>query len=96
MIKSEFRVDYVDLWKKSIDVKLAPRNKELYKNIYRNEFPSIKMDLFDAEFDSASNSDTFIHGKTIGKKFYLDLYFSSIHIRIGEKNPDEFFPIVFP
>jgi hypothetical protein len=31
------------------------------------EFPFIKMSLFDSEFNSASNGETFIHGKTIGK-----------------------------
>ena len=60
-------------------MELAPRNKELYKNSYKNEFPSIKMSPFDSEFDSASNGDTFIHGKI------LSGFFSSIHIRIGEK-----------
>jgi hypothetical protein len=50
-------------------MELAPRNKELYKNLYKNEFPSIKVSPFDAEFNSASNGDTFIHGKTIGKNF---------------------------
>jgi len=50
-------------------MELAPRNIQLYKNMHRNEFPSIKMGLFDAEFDSASNGDTFIHGKTIGENF---------------------------
>jgi hypothetical protein len=29
----------------------------------------MKMGPFDAEFDSASNGDTFIHGKMIGKIF---------------------------
>jgi len=64
-------------------MELAPRNKELYKNLCENEFPSIKMSPFDSEFDSASNGDTFIHGKTIGK--ISSGFFSSIHIRIGEK-----------
>jgi hypothetical protein len=50
-------------------MELAPRKKELYKNIYINEFSSMKTGPFDAEFDSASNGDTFIHGKTIGKNF---------------------------
>jgi hypothetical protein len=50
-------------------MELAPRNKELYKNRYINEFLFIKMGLFNAEFDSASNGGTFIHGKTIGKNF---------------------------
>jgi hypothetical protein len=35
----------------------------------QNEFPCMKMGPFDAEFNSALNGDTFIHGKTIGKKF---------------------------
>jgi hypothetical protein len=48
-------------------MELAPRNKELYKNRYINEFPFVKMGPFNAEFDSASNGGTFIHGKTIGK-----------------------------
>jgi hypothetical protein len=48
-------------------MELAPRNKELHENLYKNEFPSIKMSPFDVEFDSASNGDTFIHEKTIGK-----------------------------
>jgi hypothetical protein len=64
-------------------MELAPRNKELYKNLYKNEFPSIKVSPFDAEFNSASNGDTFIHGKTIGK--ISSGFFSSTHIRIGEK-----------
>jgi len=50
-------------------MELAPRNKELYKNLYKNEFPSLKVSPFDAEFNSASNGDTFIHGKTIEKNF---------------------------
>ncbi len=50
-------------------MELAPRNKELYKNLYKNEFPSIKVSLFVAELNSASNGDTFIHEKTIGKNF---------------------------
>jgi hypothetical protein len=65
-----------------IDVKLAPRNKELYKNLYKNEFPPIKMSPFDAESNSTSNGDTFIHGKTIGK--ISSGFFSSTHIHIGE------------
>ena len=48
-------------------MELAPRNKEFCKN----EFPSMKMCLFDAEFNSESNGDIFIHGKTIRKKFPL-------------------------
>jgi len=48
---------------------LASRNKELYKNMYRNEFPSIKMAPFDAESNSASNGVTFMQEKTIGKNF---------------------------
>jgi hypothetical protein len=35
----------------------------------QNEFPCFKMSPFDPEFDSASNGDTFIYGKTIGKWF---------------------------
>jgi hypothetical protein len=37
----------------TIDVKLAPRNKESYKSICKNEFSSLKLGAFDAEFDSA-------------------------------------------
>jgi hypothetical protein len=48
-------------------MELAPRNKELYKNLYKNEFPSIKVSPFDAELNSASNGDTCIHGKMIEK-----------------------------
>jgi hypothetical protein len=58
-------------------MELVPRNKELYKNLYKNEFPSIKMSPFDAESNSASNGDTFVHGKTIGK--ISSKFFSSIH-----------------
>ncbi len=43
------------------------KQRMILKYIYINEFPSIKIAPFDAEFDSASNGDTFIHGKTIGK-----------------------------
>jgi len=50
-------------------MELAPRNKQLYKNMYINEFPPVKMGTFDAELDFASNGVTFIHGKTIGKNF---------------------------
>jgi hypothetical protein len=64
-------------------MELAPRNKELYKKIYVNEFPSIKMGPFEAEFDSASNGDIFIHGKTIGKN--SSGFFSPIRISIEEK-----------
>jgi len=48
---------------------LCHGTKNYIKKIYINEFPSIKMGLFNAEFDSASNDDTSIHGKTIGKNF---------------------------
>jgi hypothetical protein len=64
-------------------MELAPRTKELYKKLYKNEFPSIKMSPFNAESNSASNGDTFVHGKTIGKISFE--FFSSIHTRIGEK-----------
>ena len=54
------------------------------------------MSPFDSEFDSASNGDTFIHGKTIGKIssgfsfFYTYTYRRKIKIQV------KFFPIVFP
>jgi hypothetical protein len=76
-------------------MELAPRNKELYKNLYKIEFPSIKMSPFDAEFDSASNGNTFVHGKTIGENFTC-IFIFLLYVCIEEKNSDEIFLIVFP
>ncbi len=59
-------------------MELAPRKNELYKN----EFPSIKISPFDAELNSASNGDTFIHGKTFGKNFTRIFFFSYTYIRV--------------
>ncbi len=48
-------------------MELAPRNKELYENRCKNEFPLIKTSPFDAEFDSASIGASFNDGKTFGQ-----------------------------
>jgi hypothetical protein len=48
----------------------------------QNEFPCVKMSPFDPEFDSASNGDTFIHGKTIGKNFTFIFVLSPIHVYV--------------
>ena len=48
-------------------MELAPRNKELYKNFYKNEFPFIKTSPLDAEFNSASTGTSFDNGKTFGE-----------------------------
>jgi hypothetical protein len=66
-------------------MELAPRNKELYKNLYKNEFPSIKVTPFDPELNSASNGDTFIDWNSFLYKFlYNSLFrgasFTSIRI----------------
>jgi hypothetical protein len=53
-------------------MELAPRNKELYKNIYINEFPSIKMGSFDTEFDSASNDVNFARGTDRGSNIFAE------------------------
>jgi uncharacterized membrane protein YsdA (DUF1294 family) len=45
----------------------------------QNEFPCFKMSPFGPEFDSASNGDTFFHGKTIGKNFTFIFVLSRIH-----------------
>ena len=51
---------------------------------------------FDLEFNSASNDNTSIHGISIGENFYPHLYSSSVGIFIGEKNPDQIFPMLVP
>ncbi len=61
-------------------MELAPRNKESHKTFYKNEFRYIKMTPSDAEFNSASNSDIFTHGKTIGN--ILSEFFHSIRSKI--------------
>jgi hypothetical protein len=48
-------------------MELAPRNKALYENRCKNEFPLIKTSPFDAEFDSASIGAIFNDGKTFGR-----------------------------
>jgi hypothetical protein len=50
--------------------------------LLQSEFPSMKRSSFDPEFDSASNRDTFIHGKTIGKNFTSILVLSPIHVYV--------------
>jgi hypothetical protein len=48
----------------------------------QNEFPCFKMSPFGLEFDSASNGDTFIYGKTIGKNFTFIFVLSPIHVYV--------------
>jgi hypothetical protein len=40
------------------------------------------MSPFDPEFDSASNGDTFIYGKTIGKNLTFIFVLSPIHVYV--------------
>ncbi len=56
-------------WWQDYRCEASTTKQRIIQSIYINEFPSIKLGPFDAEFDSASNGDTFIHGKTMGKNF---------------------------
>jgi hypothetical protein len=42
----------------------------------------MKVSPFGPEFDSASNGDTFIHGKTFGKNFTFIFVLSPIHVYV--------------
>src|SRR5262249_35075415 len=47
--------------------------------VLQTVFPSMKLGPFDSEFNSASNGDTFIDGKTVGKNFPRNFFLSLIH-----------------
>ena len=59
-------------------MELAPRNKELHKNFFKHEFPSIKTSPFDAEFNSASTGTGFNDGKTFREN--SERFLSSIYL----------------
>ena len=60
----------------------------------QNEFLSMEIGLFDSEFVSASNDLTFIHGKTLGEKITLIVFFYTYRRKINmwvNFSPDRFF-----
>ncbi len=58
------KIDNISICITKIDVKLAPRKNELYKN----EFPSIKISSMDSEFNSALNELNSMNGNSFRRE----------------------------